>query len=258
MQFVEGCITGWFPSLQWKKELHIPGYGYFPLSPLNSMSRIFIVFTTTFLVSSLRTVCNLYSFINCPMSQDTLTVFERILKTRSYLLRRRPGCNSLPALWPLEHSNTACWFTLSQLERYKAICTYNTALEHAWKAYTIESRPLFYMSRFYSQLFPNVADKRVKVKSKLRFEIQIQIRLTTWLFSTGYCITVLQCPDWFHRGYRLLAFDSVLSCGKDFISLINKFAHFWRDYATSDHFWLSHYLKANVTASGNAIFHRSS
>lgn len=51
MTFVEDTITNWFPSLGWQKEYNLPGYGYFPLSPLKLVSRTIIVATTTLVVS---------------------------------------------------------------------------------------------------------------------------------------------------------------------------------------------------------------
>ncbi len=53
VQFVEGCICHFVPSLKWEKGLQIKGYGYFPLSPLKLVSRTVIVAITTLIVSSL-------------------------------------------------------------------------------------------------------------------------------------------------------------------------------------------------------------
>lgn len=66
MQFVEDSITRPFPALGWQKELDLPYFGYFPLSPLKLVSRTTIVVTTTLLVGlSLRSCC-LYSTLALP------------------------------------------------------------------------------------------------------------------------------------------------------------------------------------------------
>lgn len=63
MQFVEDCITKPFPALGWQKELNLPGYGYFPLSPLKMISRTVIVVTTTLLAIILPFFNDLIGFI---------------------------------------------------------------------------------------------------------------------------------------------------------------------------------------------------
>jgi len=51
VQFVEQCVCHFIPSAKWEKGYTIPGYGYFPLSPLKLVSRTIIVATTTLIVS---------------------------------------------------------------------------------------------------------------------------------------------------------------------------------------------------------------
>lgn len=51
MAFVEECVCRVIPSLKWQKEVILPGYGYFPISPLKLGSRTVIVALTTLIVS---------------------------------------------------------------------------------------------------------------------------------------------------------------------------------------------------------------
>jgi len=63
MAFVEQCVCHFIPSAKWEKGYTIPGYGYFPLSPLKLVSRTIIVATTTLIAIILPFFNDLVGFI---------------------------------------------------------------------------------------------------------------------------------------------------------------------------------------------------